>query len=305
MSSTVITPELLSDLSPVYAQPVPVYAGITRVLAKNPSPFTYTGTGTYLVGSASLAVIDPGPTLDAHLDALLAAIDNRPVEAILVTHTHLDHSPLSRQLAAAVDAPIYGFGPHGSGKPGGLEAEQVEAGADMYFAPDKKLSNGQILEIDGHKLRAIHTPGHTSNHICFFDQTTNSLFSGDHIMGWSTTVISPPDGDMAAYLRSLNNLLSLPMQRIIPTHGPVIEKPHEFITHLLEHRQNRTEQILDNLAKGPRDVMTMVRDIYHDTNPVLHPAAARSVLAHLIALVDEGRVEADAAPSLDAKFTRQ
>ena len=273
-----------------------------RVLAQNPSPFTYTGTGTYVVGSDRLIIIDPGPDLDDHLPALISAIDGRALDAILVTHSHLDHSPLSRRLQDATDAPIMGFGPHGSGRAGGLEDETVEAGADKAFAPDKCLADGETISVPGCDLMALHTPGHTSNHLCFLDTQTGTLFTGDHIMGWSTTVISPPDGDMAQYLASLERLQAMDIKTLVPTHGPIRTDATAFIDDLIQHRRERENQILRQLKDGVETIDAMVPSMYKAVDPWLHPAAARSVFAHLIALYDAKVVDAHPALTLDASF---
>ncbi len=276
---------------------------IQRVLAENPGPFTYTGSGTYLVGGDSVAVIDPGPALDSHFDALIRALDGRRVSHILVTHTHLDHSPLARRLAEATGAPTYGFGPHGSGRKAGLDGEAVEAGADMDFEPDITLGDGDSVVGEGWSLKAVHTPGHTSNHLCFFWPERRILFTGDHVMGWSTTVVSPPDGDMRAYINSLDTLAALDAEVLVPTHGPLIRDAGAYIAALKAHRLEREAQVLHAVSAGISQIDDVVKRLYADIDPWLHPAAARSVLSHLIDLVERGKITADGPPTLAAKYT--
>lgn len=276
--------------------------GLVRVLADNPGPFTYTGTGTYIIGMGAVAVLDPGPDLDSHFDALMAALDGKSVSHILVTHTHLDHSPLARRLADAVGAAIYAYGPHGSGRTGGLDGEDVEAGADKDFAPDHRLADGDLVPGDGWTLRAIHTPGHTSNHLCFYWQEEEILFTGDHVMGWSSTIVSPPDGDMRAYMASLDTLIASSPKKLVPTHGPIMDDAISFMTALKGHRLGREAQIVDCLKAGSATIPDMVKTLYADVDIWLHPAAERSVLSHIIALIEEGRVATDGAAKLDSTY---
>jgi len=298
------------DNDVIYAQAVQRRPGLQRVLARNPGPFSYTGTGTYILGTDRVAVIDPGPDMDEHFEALMAALAGRTVTHILVTHTHLDHSPLSRRLADATGAQIYAYGPHGSGRTAGLEGEDVEAGADTGFLPDIRLNDGDCLEGDVWTLTAIHTPGHTSNHMCFYWCEEQALFSGDHVMGWSTTVVSPPDGDMRAYMNSLDKLIGIAPKLLIPTHGPVIDDAVAFMRNLRAHRQNRERQILSAVSSGAATIPALVQQLYADVDPWLHPAAARSVLAHLIDLVDRGALTCSGAaagggegtPGLDSHY---
>ncbi|WP_374764334.1 MBL fold metallo-hydrolase [Yunchengibacter salinarum] len=306
------TPAFGTEDAPVYGTPTPVSDRVRRVLCPNPGPFTYTGTGTFLVdGGASadgtrrgdVAVIDPGPRNKPHLDALIAAIGAQKVSAILVTHTHLDHSPLARPLAEATGAPIHAFGPHGAGQEEtALTGESVEEGADKAFAPDHAMADGETVSGTGWTLTALHTPGHTSNHLCFLLTEENLVFTGDHVMGWATTVIVPPDGDMTAYMASLRRLRALAPDKLVPTHGPAIDRPDRFLNAILGHRRQRERQILHHLEAGKSRIADMVAAMYTHVDPALHPAAARSVLAHLVALVKAGRVVADPAPTLDAHY---
>ena len=297
--------QFLQDFTMPVGETVSVLPGLARVLAPNPSPFTYTGTQTYLVGEKRLCIIDPGPQIPAHFNALIAAIAERPVDHILVTHTHLDHSPLTKALKEKTGASTYGFGTHGSGQTwetAGLEKEAVEAGADIDFAADHYLKDGDEIARENGTIEALHTPGHTSNHMCFHWKEPGILFTGDHIMGWSTTVIAPPDGHMASYLYHLKRLLALEIKTLVPTHGPIIPNAKAFIEGLISHRLKREQQILAYLQRGTTEISPMVATLYADIDKALHPAAARSVLAHLIKLVDEGHVIADTAPSLDSFY---
>ncbi len=297
-------PDFKQDFTANYGKAETLSSLITRVLCKNPSPYTYTGTGTYIVGSGEkLAVIDPGPNMVTHGEALLSAIGDRTVSHILVTHTHMDHSPLSAWLKEKTGAPVFAFGAHGAGRKAGLEGEEVEAGADKSFTPDHLLKDGDELCGDGWTLGVLHTPGHTANHVCFHLKEENILFVGDHIMGWATTVISPPDGDMTQYLDSLRKVVELAPDKLVPTHGPWVENPRRFVRAIITHRRMRENQIVRRLEKEPLTIDMMVADMYKEVDPRLHPAAARSVLAHLIALLDAGRVDAGGPPSLDATWS--
>lgn len=259
---------------------------VRRLLARNPSPFTYTGTQTYIVGAGEVAVIDPGPDIPDHLDALAAAVAGERVTAILCTHTHRDHSPASRPLQAATGAPIVGCAPLA------LEDEgpRADAAFDADYRPDRILGDGEMLSADGWTLEAVATPGHTSNHLCFALREANALFSGDHVMGWSTTVVAPSDGDMAAYMASLVKLRARDDAIYYPAHGPAVSDPQGHVERLIEHRHGRERQILAHLAAGEGRIPAMVADMYRDIDPRLHPAAGRSVLAHLIDLEARGLV---------------
>jgi glyoxylase-like metal-dependent hydrolase (beta-lactamase superfamily II) len=278
---------------------------IRRVVAHNPSPFTFKGTGTYIVGRGKVAVIDPGPDLAEHVAALLAALEGETVTHILVTHTHLDHSPAAAALKRATGAKTYGFGPHGSGRAedrAGIELGVVEEGGDHDFMPDLAVREGDAVSGPGWNLSAVETPGHTSNHLCFALAEEKTLFTGDHVMGWSTSVIAPPDGDMAAYMRSLGKLLKRDDALYWPTHGPSITEPKQHVAAFIAHRQERAEAILARLKAGDTAIPEIVKHVYAGLDPRLVPAAGRSVLAHLIELVERGRVLADGPPSLGSIF---
>lgn len=277
---------------------------IQRVIARNPGPFTFTGTGTYIVGrdapGAAVAVIDPGPPDDRHLAALLEAVAGRTVSHILVTHTHRDHSPLARPFARAVgDPPILAARPpvqtiHASG--------DNEEGDDEDFAPDIELTDGQVVAGDGWTLETLATPGHASNHLAFILREEDALFCGDHVMGWSTTVVAPPDGDMAAYLASLDRVVARNFRTLWPTHGAPVVEPARFLAAYRGHRLERERQVLARLEAGDRRIADMVPVLYAETSPRLWPAASLSVLSHLIKLVGEGSASADPAPALDALY---
>ena len=268
-----------------YAKLEELEPGIARVLAHNPSAFTYYGTQTYLIGTRQLAVIDPGPDLPEHIDALEVAIGGRDVVAIMCTHTHRDHSPAARPLAERTDAPIIGCAP--------LALETVGPRADASFdgdySPDRVLDDGDLLEIDGETVAAVATPGHTSNHLCF--SYRGALFSGDHVMGWSTTVVVPPDGDMAAYMASLDTLRQRDDRVYYPAHGPAVTNPQQYVRHLVGHRMQREKQILGLIGDQAREIPDIVANAYPGLDPRLTVAAGGSVLAHLVDLERRGLVE--------------
>ncbi len=283
-----------------YEQLIPVAPRIRRLLARNPGPFTFKGTSVAVIGEGRVAVIDPGPDDPAHLAALKDALKGETVTHILVTHTHRDHSPASRALKAWTGAPTYGFGPHGAGK-----AEQgivVEEGGDRDFIPDIAVRDGDIVEGEGFSLECVHTPGHTSNHMCYALKEEKALFPGDHVMGWSTTVVAPPDGDMGDYMASLKKLLARDDAVYWPTHGGPIRDPLAFVAAYLQHRQEREAQVLAALADGFAEIPDIVERIYTGLDPWLKPAACLSVLAHLLLLTKTGRAVASGPPGLWARY---
>jgi glyoxylase-like metal-dependent hydrolase (beta-lactamase superfamily II) len=267
-----------------YAKLEQLEPGIARVLAHNPSAFTYYGTQTYLVGDCEVAVIDPGPDLPEHLEALDEAIAGRRVIAIMCTHTHRDHSPAARPLAVRTGAPIVGCAP--------LALETVgpraDAAFDRDYSADRILADDQALEVDGQPIVAVATPGHTSNHLCFAYE--GALFSGDHVMGWSTTVVVPPDGDMAAYMQSLDRLRQREDRIYYPAHGRPVTKPQQYVRSLIGHRMQREKQIVKLIADRPRDIPDIVASAYPGLDPRLVTAAGGSVLAHLLDLQKRGLV---------------
>jgi glyoxylase-like metal-dependent hydrolase (beta-lactamase superfamily II) len=269
---------LLRHLSPL----------VGRVLAPNPSPFTYTGTQTYLIGTTDLAVIDPGPDEPAHLEALIAGIGGRPVRAILCTHTHRDHSPAARPLADRVGAPVMGCPPLSLDDDG----PRADAAFDVTYNPDRVMADGETVAGDGWTLEALATPGHTSNHLCFALLEEEALFTGDHIMGWSTTVVSPPDGDMAAYMRSMQRLVDRQDVVYYPAHGDQVDNPQRLARGMMGHRRHREGQIVRFLERnGASAVPDMVAEMYKGIDERLFGAAGRSVLAHLIDLDGRGVAE--------------
>lgn len=306
---------------------------IRRIIARNPSKFSYRGTGTYIVGNRGgpVAVIDPGPDLDSHRDALAAALRGDQVVAILVTHCHADHSPLSAWLRSETGAPTIAFGPHGivDAEPDLDDDEVDEAGnplqshesaaemidgepvvepkesVDVDFVPDVAVADGDVAAtFAGLAIRAVHTPGHTSNHLCFALEAEQALFSGDHVMGWSTTVVSPPDGDMRSYMESLRKVIGRHDRTLWPTHGNPITDVDPFLDAYLAHRIARETQIVDLVGIGVTRVRDMVDVLYASVRPELHRPARRSVLSHLIKLVGDGVVEADTdRPRLRSQFT--
>ncbi|OFX00229.1 MAG: MBL fold metallo-hydrolase [Alphaproteobacteria bacterium RIFCSPHIGHO2_12_FULL_63_12] len=276
---------------------------IRRVICNNPGPFTYTGSGTYLVGrdGGEIAVIDPGPANEAHLDALVRAIGGARVSHVLITHTHSDHCGGARAFAGRVGAPIFGAGAHPVADKK-LDAPALDEGADYAFAPDKILRDGDVITGDGWTIGAVATPGHLSNHLCFALSGEGALFTGDHIMGWATTVIAPPDGDMADYFDSLDKLLARDDVIYYPTHGAPIENPKPFVRAIRTHRRIRDGQILDQLKKGRTRIKEITEIIYADIDKRLHGAAALNVYAHLIRLVKTGAVACDGAPGMKSAY---
>jgi glyoxylase-like metal-dependent hydrolase (beta-lactamase superfamily II) len=284
------------DMAFEYGRPDQVSPLIARVVAHNPGPFTYLGTGTYLVGQASLAVIDPGPLDDDHLRALTQAIGGRPVTHILTTHTHADHSPLAHPLKELTGAQIIGR----RAPPAVSDLDEADEAA---FRPDVEVRDGAKIAGDGWTLEAIATPGHASNHVCYVLLEEHALFCGDHVMGWSTTVVSPPDGDMSAYYDSLDKVRVRGFAALWPTHGPPITDPEPFLDGYRDHRLKREEQILRELGRGPRTIAEMTPRLYAGVDPRLHAAARRSVWAHLIHLHRIGRVTADTGPQMEAIYS--
>ncbi len=261
---------------------------VLRVLARNPSPFTYTGTQTYIVGAGKeVAVIDPGPDEPEHLAALIAAIGDAKVVAICCTHTHRDHSPAAAPLKNATGAPIIGCAALTLDDDG----PRADAAFDPTYMPDRVLTDGESISGDGWTLRAVATPGHTSNHLCFALPESGALFTGDHVMGWSTSVVSPPDGDMRDYMASLNKLYTREEDRVYyPAHGPAVENPRQLVRGMIGHRRQREKQILRQIEAGHATIAEMVPQMYKGVDQRLWPAAGRSVLAHLIDLEQRGEV---------------
>jgi glyoxylase-like metal-dependent hydrolase (beta-lactamase superfamily II) len=274
---------------------------VRRVLGPNPSPYTFTGTQTWLVGAgADIAVIDPGPTGSGksvgdpgdaygagHVEAILRAVGDARITAILCTHTHRDHSPAAAPLKAATGAPIIGCAPLVLRDDG----PRADSAFDPDYAPDQILADGDQVAGEGWTLTAVATPGHTSNHLCFALEESGALFTGDHVMAWSTSVVSPPDGDMADYMASLAKLYDRADRVYYPAHGPAVTKPRQLVRGMLGHRKSRERQILTELAKGTRLIPDMVAVMYKGLDPRLVGAAGRSVLAHLFDLQARGIVQ--------------
>ncbi len=274
---------------------------IRRVVANNPSKFTFHGTGTYIVGRGHVAVIDPGPRLDSHISAIVDSLAAETITHILVTHTHSDHSPAARPLQSVCGAPIYGFRNPAS-QTGAQAGDRVEEDVDRSFTPDVAVTDGDVIQGRGWRIECVHTPGHMSNHVCYRLLDEKALFSGDHVMGWSTSVIIPPDGSMSHYVESLRMLLASDDQIYYPTHGPPIPEPGDFVRSLIAHRQEREDQIVACLHGGATSVREMVPIVYRDTDVSLHAAAARSLLATVIKLWEQGTVECEGVPGLDSGF---
>jgi glyoxylase-like metal-dependent hydrolase (beta-lactamase superfamily II) len=280
-----------------------VVPGVRRVLCDNPGPFTFTGTVSYIVGRGKVAIIDPGPDSETHAKALLNAVRGETVTHIFVTHTHRDHSPNTARIKAATGATVYAEGPHRASRPR-FESEKhnPESGADRDFHPDVRLRDGEVVASDGWALEAVATPGHTANHMAFAWREPKLLFVGDHVMGWSTSIVAPPDGSMVDYMASLEKLSRRDEQLYLSGHGPEIRDGPRFARHLVRHRRAREASILHRLAKGEADIQTLVRAIYIGLDPRLSGAAGYSVLAHLEDLVARGVVLTDGDPVISGRY---
>ena len=276
---------------------------VRRLVAPNGGPFTFTGTCTYLVGQGDVAVIDPGPELDAHLGALITAIGTARVSAIVVTHTHKDHSPLSRRLKALTGAPLIGCGPHQAARElGEGETNMLDASADHDHMPDRLMQDGEEFEGEGFTLQAVATPGHTMNHLAFALRQENALFSGDHVMAWSTSIVAPPDGSMGAYMASLERLMARDETIYWPGHGGPVKEPGRFVRGLLSHRRMREATIAERVQAGDRHIVSIVEKLYAGLDPKLKGAAALSVFAHLEDMVARGLVRTEDGARLDGEY---
>jgi glyoxylase-like metal-dependent hydrolase (beta-lactamase superfamily II) len=297
MASTSESLQVNTDFDPATGQLVEVVEGIGRVTAPNRGPYTFTGTNSFLIGVDRLFVLDPGPNDSAHLKALIAAIDGRPVEAILLTHTHRDHSGLARKLKAKTGAPIWFGGPHRLYRRAGwLERRVLSRSCDFGLMPDEMLSDGDSLSIDGIGLNVVATPGHCENHLAYSVAGTPYLFTGDHIMGWSSTLVAPPDGSMGDYMRSLDNVIVSPFSYYLPAHGGPIPEGRKYARALRAHRLERDREILLGVGSGANTIGRLVSRIYQGLSPALRPAAAKTVEAHLENLIERGEVAARHGP---------
>lgn len=297
------SPEFDLTFQPAHGEAVPVAEHVQRITVNNPGPFTFHGTNTYIVGDASVCVIDPGPEDEAHFRALMAALAGREVTHIAVSHTHKDHSPLARRLKAATGATIVAEGPYRPARPlHDGEANPFAESSDLDFVPDIALAEGDRVEGDGWRLTAILTPGHTTNHVAFAFEDRGIVFSADHVMAWATSIVAPPDGAMSDYMASLERLLMRDDRVYFPGHGGPVKDPAAFLRGLRTHRRMRERAVLERIRAGDRLIADMVRAIYASTDPRLHGAAALSVLAHLEDLVEKGEVTTDGPARLSGVY---
>ena len=281
----------VKDYDFVYEQSEQISPLIRRVVARNPGPFTYTGTNVFIVGHGKVAVLDPGPIMPEHEKALDKALDGETLTHVFVTHHHIDHSPYAHPLAEKYGAKVYGFGAPLNQQDGG--DVRLEAGDDVSFLPDISIQDGDIFRGPDWTIKALYMPGHASNHMCYSLQEENALFSGDHIMAWSTSIVSPPDGKMGAYFNSLEKTLEQDYDIIWPTHGPPVSQPRPFIKAYIQHRKNREEQIISTLEKGEKHIREIVSELYANVDKKLHPAACHSVLAHMVHLAEQNKIVFD------------
>jgi glyoxylase-like metal-dependent hydrolase (beta-lactamase superfamily II) len=288
---------------PAYGDAVPVAPSIVRITANNPSPFTFHGTNSYVVGKETLAVIDPGPDDPVHLQTLIKTIAGRPVSHIFVSHTHRDHSPLAARLKAETGAIVLAEGPHRPARALRMgEINPLDASSDTDFRPDISLPDEAVIDGDGWSIRTVLTPGHAANHAAFALEGTGILFSADHVMAWATTIVAPPDGAMADYMQSLDKLIERDDRLLLPGHGGPVTAPRTFMRGLKAHRKIRERAILERIRAGDRTIKAIVEAIYRATDPRLHGAAGLSVLAHLEDLVARGLVRTEGDLSLDGVF---
>ena len=289
------------DLAPdTVDEPVP---GVRRVMANNPGPFTFKGTLSYIVGRGKVAIVDPGPDDAAHIGALLDAVGGETVTHIFVTHTHRDHSPAVPAIKAATGATVYAEGPHRAARPLHIgEHNPLDSSGDRDFRPDVQLKDGEVVEGDGWAIEAVTTPGHTANHMAFALKDRGILFAGDHVMGWATSIVAPPDGAMSDYMASLDKLARRDEDLYFSGHEPAIPDAKRFVNYYILHRKAREASILHRLGKGAADIPSIVRAIYIGIDPRLTGAAGLSVLAHMEDLVVRGLVETDGAPAIDGVY---
>jgi glyoxylase-like metal-dependent hydrolase (beta-lactamase superfamily II) len=299
----VADPDFDRTFEPRHGEAVAVTESIARLTAGNSGPLTFHGTNTYLLGTDTLAVVDPGPEDEAHWQALLRAIAGRPVSHILVTHTHRDHSPLAARLRAETGGLTVAEGPHRASRPlHAGETNPFAESSDSAFVPDIVAAHGERISGDGWEVEVLHTPGHTANHAAFAETGTGIVFSGDHVMAWATSVIAPPDGSMREFMASLDMLLERDDRLYLPGHGGAVTEPAQFVRALRAHRRMRERAVFDRIEKGDRTIAEMVAVIYRAVDPRLHGAAGLSVLAHLEDLVESGRVRTDGPPALKGVY---
>ncbi|SFE03591.1 MBL fold metallo-hydrolase [Roseivivax sediminis] len=298
-----------TDPTAAYGTPERLAPGLSRLVAPNPGPMTQRGTNTYLLGDTEIAVIDPGPAHEAHLAAIVGALaPGQRITAILVTHAHLDHSPLARPLARRTGAPVLAFGDARAGRSPAMERLAATAeigggeGVDADFVPDRTLNDGEVVAGAGWRLEALHTPGHFGNHLCL--AWSDTLFTGDLVMGWASSLVSPPDGDLTDFMASLERLSARPWSTFHPGHGAPVTSPAARLAGLLAHRRAREASILSALAEGPATPQTLAAAIYTETPTALLPAAERNVLAHLIDLTQRNLIVPEGDPTPTARFAR-
>ena len=297
------SPSFRTKFDPEHGKAVDVADGIQRITAPNESAFTYRGTNTYILGGDSVAVIDPGPAIDSHFDLLLETLRGRTVSHIVVTHTHMDHSPLAMPLKKKTGAPIFAEGPHRNSRDLHLgEINSLDAAADRDFKADVILKHGDMIEGKDWALETILTPGHTQNHACFAIKDTNMLFSGDHVMSWATSIVAPPDGSMADYMNSLSVMMERKETIYFPGHGGRLERAPEFVRALRAHRKMRETAVLSRIRAGDKTIPDIVKVIYKETDPRLHGAAGLSVFAHIEDLVMQGKILCEGPPALNSIY---
>jgi glyoxylase-like metal-dependent hydrolase (beta-lactamase superfamily II) len=296
-------PSFRTAFDPAHGQAVEIAPNIQRITAPNESAFTFHGTNTYILGDKNVAVIDPGPAIDSHFDLLMKTLEGRIVSHIILTHTHMDHSPLAAPLKEQTGAPTYAEGPHRDSRELHLgETNSLDAAADRDFEPDHQVKEGDLIKGDGWQLETVLTPGHTKNHACFAISDTNMMFSGDHVMAWATSIVAPPDGNMSDYMASLAKLTTRSETIYFPGHGGRLEKAPEFVRALKAHRKMRETAVLSRIRAGDQTIPDIVSVIYKETDPRLHGAAGLSVFAHIEDLVSRNLISCDGPPALDGTY---
>lgn len=298
------SPSFRTKFDPEHGKAVDIADGIQRITAPNESAFTFRGTNTYILGENNVAVIDPGPAIDSHFELLMETLKGRTVSHIVVTHTHMDHSPLAAPLKEKTDAPIFAEGAHRNSRDLHLgEINSLDAAADREFQADVIVKHGDMIEGKDWSLETILTPGHTQNHACFAIRNTDMLFSGDHVMSWATSIVAPPDGSMEDYMNSLSVMMERKETIYFPGHGGRLEKAPEFVRALRAHRKMRETAVLSRIRAGDKTIPDIVKVIYKETDPRLHGAAGLSVFAHIEDLVSQGRVICDGPPALNSEYS--